>query len=315
MHKHLAATLILAVSVLVAACANDDGSTSATAPAAASVPATPTSVFDLNQIEVPPSLSKINPEVASPGEEVEIEAIGGLIKLVNDDGGVIGHIESARSFRLFFDGQPIGSIVCSIGRCDGTLYVPDDARPGSHQISAEGGSSLSLTVVEASAIAQEVVTPVVQVNGVFLRVIAPLDESRGYCLDIPGHMAGVRLDSPLQVHTCKHGIWNQDGRFDESALENGVLRMPHYDLCLQAANNSIGARLLLTECTRAELQTWTLQDSGEIVLEVYPQMCISVEEGLGRDAGGPQYLVNGVGLDTCAQLANDRQRWTTVIPR
>ena len=34
-------------------------------------------------------------------------------------------------------------------------------------------------------------------EGVFLRVIAPLDEARGYCLDIPGHMAGVRLNSSI----------------------------------------------------------------------------------------------------------------------
>ena len=171
------------------------------------------------------------------------------------------------------------------------------------------------------AVMQDVVSPGVaesgQVNdqGVFLRVIAPLDEARGSCLDIPGHMAGVRIESPLQVHTCKHGIWNQDGRFDLAALGNGVIRMPHYEMCLQAQNISIGARLLLGECTEAELQTWTLQDSGEIALEAFPHMCITVEEGPGRDAGGPQYLVNGVGLDTCAQQATDRQRWTTVIPQ
>ena len=173
----------------------------------------------------------------------------------------------------------------------------------------------------SSAVTQHVVTPEVadseRVNdqGEFLRVIAPLDEARGYCLDIPGHMAGVQIESPLHVHTCKHGIWNQDGRFDVVALGNGVLRMPHYQLCLQAENTSIGARLLLEECTGAELQTWTLQDSGEIALEAYPQMCITVEERPGRNAGGPQYLMKGVGLDTCAQQARDRQRWTTVIPR
>ena len=154
-----------------------------------------------------------------------------------------------------------------------------------------------------------------QATDLFLRVIAPLDEARGYCLDIPGHLAGVRIESPLQVHTCKHGIWNLDGRFDVAGLGNGVIRMPHYDLCLQAENSSIGARLLLAKCTEAELQSWTQQDSGEIALEAFPQMCITVQEGPGRDAGGPQYLMKGVGLETCAQQAADRQRWTTVIPR
>ena len=171
------------------------------------------------------------------------------------------------------------------------------------------------------AVTQDVVTSEVaeseELNdeGVFLRLIAQLDEARGYCLDIPGHMSSVRLESPLHVHTCKHGIWNQDGRFDEAAIGSGVLRMPHYGLCLQAENILTGAQLLLSECTQAELQTWTMQDSGEIALEAFPHMCLSAEEGLGRDAGGPQYLMKGVGLDTCAQPASDLQRWTTIIPR
>ena len=152
-------------------------------------------------------------------------------------------------------------------------------------------------------------------DGVFLRVTAPLDEARGYCLDIPGHLTSVRVESPLQAHTCKHGIWNQDGRFDLAALGTGVLRMPHYELCLQAENTSIGAHLLLAECTQAELQIWSLQDSGKIALEGFPQMCITIEEGLGRDAGGPLYLMKSVALDICTQQASDRQQWTTATPR
>ena len=110
-------------------------------------------------------------------------------------------------------------------------------------------------------------------------------------------MAGVRTDSPLHAHTCKHGIWNQDGRFDVAALGNGVIRMPHYELCLQTEDTSIGARLRLAECSEAELQTWTLQDSGEISLEAAPQMCIAIEEGPGRNAGGSRYLMKNVGLN------------------
>ena len=180
---------------------------------------------------------------------------------------------------------------------------------------SNGGESTSPAATQDVVEAEVAESEQVNDEGVFLRIIAPLDEARGYCLDIPGHLAGVRLDSPLHVHTCKHGIWNQDGRFDEAALENGVIRMPHYDLCLQAENTSIGARLILSECTEAELQTWAVQDSGQISLEAFPQRCITVEEGPSRDAGGPQYRVKSVGLDTCAEQANDRQRWTTVIPR
>ena len=172
------------------------------------------------------------------------------------------------------------------------------------------------TAVPQVAAAPEVAEPSqVDDQGSFLRVIAALDEERGYCLDIPGHMSGVRLASPLQAHTCKHGIWNQDGRFDVAALANGTIRMPFYELCLQAEDAVAGATLILEECTEAELQTWTVRDSGEIALEAFPLMCITIGEGPGRDAGGPQYLMRGAGLDICAQEASGRQQWTTVIPQ
>ena len=120
---------------------------------------------------------------------------------------------------------------------------------------------------------------------VFLSVVAPLDEARGYCLDIPGHSAGVRVGNPLQAHTCKHGIWNEDGRFDVAVLGIGPLLMLHYDLCLGAENASVAAQLVLWQCPGAYLQTWTARASGEIVLESFPQMWITIEDVLGRDAG------------------------------
>ncbi len=203
--------------------------------------------------------------------------------------------------------------------CGGTSE-PTPTRPLA-QAPTDTPETVESPAPTSAPITQDVATPTVPKSeqvidqGEFLRVIAPLDEVRGYCLDIPGHMAGVRTESPLQAHTCKHGIWNQDGRFDVTALGRGVIRMPHYELCLQAENTSIGARLLLAECSEEELQTWTQQDSGEIALGAVPQLCITIEEGPGRDAGGPQYLMKGVGLDTCAPQASNRQRWTTVIPR
>jgi hypothetical protein len=151
-------------------------------------------------------------------------------------------------------------------------------------------------------------------QGVFLRVIAPLDEDRGYCLDIPGQLSGVRLDSPMQAHTCKQGAWNLDGRFDEAVLANGVIRMPEYNLCIQADNASVGGSLRLTECADTETRIWNLQESGEIALAANPQLCVTIDEGPGVNAGGPQYLRRSVGLETCAVQVSDRQRWMTATP-
>ena len=103
---------------------------------------------DPTQVPVPPSLVKLEPGEVAPGDEVQIEGLGGLIELRTADGRVRGYIESAKSFDLFFDGEPVGAIVCQIGTCRGTFAVPGEATPGRHEISVEGGSSRSLTVVD-----------------------------------------------------------------------------------------------------------------------------------------------------------------------
>ena len=117
------------------------------------VPATTTHGWSvMTQEVVLPSLSKLIPEEASPGEDVEVEATDGIVKLVNDMGGVTGYLESVKSFSLFFEGKSIVSTACMIGRCEGTLNVPNDAQSGTHQISVEGSPSRSLTVTETPTV-------------------------------------------------------------------------------------------------------------------------------------------------------------------
>ena len=171
-------------------------------------------------------------------------------------------------------------------------------------------------VVTQQIVPMEVAEPdPVDHQGVFLRIIGPLDEERGYWLDFPGHRSGMRLETPMQALTRKHGIWNLDGRFDSAALVNGQVRMPEYELCLQAESASAGASLGLADCGDTETQTWMLQDSSEFALAASQQLCVTIEEGPGIDAGGPQYVRRGVRLETCSPQASDRQRWTTAAPQ
>ena len=53
-----------------------------------------------------------------------------------------------------------------------------------------------------------------------LRTAHPLDEARGYCLDIAGFGATLRLDDPLQAHTCKYGSELDDQRFEPSSNDS-----------------------------------------------------------------------------------------------
>ena len=54
--------------------------------------------------------------------------------------------ESARSFQLYFDGAPVDSIICYVNHCEATLDMPADVLLGTHTISVEGGSSITVQV-------------------------------------------------------------------------------------------------------------------------------------------------------------------------
>jgi hypothetical protein len=86
---------------------------------------------------------------------VQVDGLGGHTEFTTADGRVTGYLESARSFNLYFDGEPVASFGCYLGSCHGALIVPDGASPGAHQISVEGGASLVLTVAEAAPAAPE----------------------------------------------------------------------------------------------------------------------------------------------------------------
>ena len=112
-------------------------------------------------------------------------------------------------------------------------------------------------------------------RGNFVRALAPLDEPRGLCLDIPGHRDRVNVHASMGVHSCKWNIWNLDERFDRQALARGDLRMPAYDLCLGDRAAEDGASIHLGNCDGAPLQRWTFADT-RLRLAAAPTMCLTV---------------------------------------
>jgi hypothetical protein len=93
---------------------------------------------------VPPVLVEIDPDEASPGEEVKVLGSGGYTLWHN--GCVEGINESARDFELYFDDELVGSINCMVNHCEVDFTIPLEAFPGNHTISLEGGSSLDFLV-------------------------------------------------------------------------------------------------------------------------------------------------------------------------
>jgi triacylglycerol lipase len=152
-----------------------------------------------------------------------------------------------------------------------------------------------------------------------LRTAQALDEERGYCLDIAGFGATLRLDEPLQAHTCKYGAELDDQRFERMA--DGGIKSSVYDRCLAASALEPAARLVLRPCSSAPAQRWTLAES-RLSPESRPDLCVSAASGKGEIAGtpalvSPVYRRRDVGLERCdnGQLSRQSFRWSATDER
>ncbi len=152
-------------------------------------------------------------------------------------------------------------------------------------------------------------------EGWFVRTIASLGDERGLCIDLPGWTpTNINFDAPVHSHTCKHGWWNHDGRFDRPALGEGRLEMPFFERCLEAASLEPGSSFFTKPCDGGQRQQFTHLETGQIVLVGSQELCLSVADGPLRDAGGDDFWMNGLILDTCGEEDEDRQRWVFTEP-
>lgn len=148
-----------------------------------------------------------------------------------------------------------------------------------------------------------------------LRTIWSLDEARGYCLDIPGFGAGIRLEENLQAHTCKYGESVEDQLFERDAGEPYV-RAAAYDRCLTATAHAVGAEVNVQTCVRSALQQWEFA-WGRLSPASRPDLCLSLAPAGGEITGtpvliSPVYRRRGVSLQLCADELESLQglRWS-----
>ena len=107
-----------------------------------------------------------------------------------------------------------------------------------------------------------------------MRTTAPLDEARGYCIDIRGQAASLQITESLQAHTCKVTNW-VDMLIDDGLGEApGPMVMPEYDQCIAANAPTNGGVLMLASCADDQLQMWIHTAQGRIQLSQAPDLCL-----------------------------------------
>jgi triacylglycerol lipase len=157
-------------------------------------------------------------------------------------------------------------------------------------------------------------------DNTFLSTYYPLDEPRGYCIDISGTGPNANLSARLQMHTCKYGRSAQD-QWDQSFMPmrdgSGRIVANHYDRCLAAGAATAGAELILQPCSDSSLQRWNMT-WHRVNLVSHPALCLTVgaeSQPAGTDAWtSPINRSAELTLEACSDAAAPRQSWRSALP-
>lgn len=151
-------------------------------------------------------------------------------------------------------------------------------------------------------------------NTVEVMLVNPLDDERGYCLDIAGGQGkNAPVEKGLQAHTCYNytGSILEDQGFDKALINSGQLYIPYFNVCMSASSLNVGEAMTLSQCSDQDTQKFELNTSGQLVSIVNPQLCVTVsktEKKEGR-GGSPVHVMRPVSLQMCESTNNAYQIW------
>ena len=144
-----------------------------------------------------------------------------------------------------------------------------------------------------------------------LRLADNLDDPQGYCADVAGFGANIRLNAPMQAHTCKPG--SDDQMFAPIApADGGGIRLVEYDRCLTAETVGYGAEINVVGCDAGMVnQRFSLGEDGRVQLPLPdgPSLCLGIAAGQGERAGGRNHLRRDLLLYDCDEVDLSLIRW------
>jgi len=142
-----------------------------------------------------------------------------------------------------------------------------------------------------------------------IKLVDQLDEPEYYCLDVTGWAKHLKLEDPLQAHTCKP----TKSADQEFVLKGNTLVMPAYNRCFSASGSSgsalPGSSILVRECDGSKSQNFNILPSGQIELN-NSGLCISAGD-VSQKASGPSHLWRVASLQSCKNTDSKLTTWTT----
>lgn len=147
-----------------------------------------------------------------------------------------------------------------------------------------------------------------------LKLIAPLEEARGWCVDLFGHLTGGIPAGGFQGHNCFLYMGNgptEDQGFDaEMFNEKGVIRLEYFDICMTLYEEKAGSFVASEPCIDDDSQKFDIKDSGEIVSLAAPGLCLTMGSRIVTGGGGdPIHLIRKLSFEQCDNAIAARQQW------
>lgn len=148
-----------------------------------------------------------------------------------------------------------------------------------------------------------------------IKLIAPIEEARGWCLDLRGGATAGQPIGGLHGHTCYtyHGNGpTPDQAFNRENIEaKNEFRMTGFDnKCMTLYEPKDGSFISVETCDERKAQDFVLNDAGQIVPEMMPELCLTLHPVTVPGGGGnPLHLMRDVSFDNCDSSINERQLW------
>jgi len=147
-----------------------------------------------------------------------------------------------------------------------------------------------------------------------LKLKAPLEEDRGWCLDLFGRWDMADTLIGFHSHTCLTYAFDEikeDQGFDVDRLkENNELHVVVYDKCVTMLQPGPGSYVGAEDCNGEASQQLSMDADGRIISLDMPELCLTIGEWpIPASGGDPLHLVRGVSFETCDESIGERQAW------
>lgn len=175
-----------------------------------------------------------------------------------------------------------------------------------------GSPALLGAVLATGSFAVAIAPPAAAAGTSEIKLVSTLDEPRGYCIDMSGSKESASPTSPLQTHTCYdyQGAIAVDQGVTTSGIAKGVLRFPHFGVCVVGTQVRAGGSVTLAPCSEAGTKAIAMSKAGLIKPIASKALCLTAGATSNPGGGGsPVHLKRSLTWETCSGAAASRQVW------